>query len=339
MLTCRTFRNNDSRLILDLWSRKVKEFPEFFAPLSMDLLEGQVLGNMLFDPASLIFAFDGSQEAVGFLHASFCPDVSGERSDPQTGILFAPVVRQDAANREEIFQTLIAAGENYLVSRGAKRWYAGGYANAAPFYTGLYGRCNPEGIYEKETAVLDAFEKAGYHSFSRSLLFRLELSGWRPPVSRKAHEAHQKYVVRRISDWSASSWWEANIYRNFSAAEWNVFAANDRARVPKPVAGLLIQQMQKNFYTVRAEADPFLRLILSYVGVLESHLRVGIASFLCASVFQEIAAAEYRPVVLETIVPEGDKRLAAFLDSQKFIETGAVRSFYRSAAKDGPPHE
>lgn len=328
MLTCRSYSNADSRRILDLWSYKTAERPEFFASLSMDLLEGQILGNVLFDPAGLIFAFD-VDNAVGFIHASFCPDPRGDGPDKRTGILFSPIVRADAPNRDEILEQLITAGETYLRSCGAQRWYAGGYANAAPFYTGLYGRCNPDGIYGEEGAVLDAFLKRGYHPYGKSILLRLPLSGWRPPVSPKSHEAFQRFLVRRISGWIASNWWEANIYRNFKSAEWNVFARSDRARLPEPLAGMLIQRMQNDFYKYQSDRMNVARLILSYVGVLEDHLRMGIGSFLFTSVINEIRSEEYLPTEIETVVPESDRRLIAFLKYQGFTETGAVHSFYR----------
>lgn len=328
MLTCRSYSNADSRRILDLWSHKTAERPEFFASLSMDILEGQILGNILFDPAGLIFAFDGDN-AVGFIHASFCPDAQGEGPDTRTGILFSPIARAGAPNRDEILKKLIAAGETYLSSRGAQRWYAGGYANASPFYTGLYGRCNPDGIYGEEGAVLDAFLKGGYHPYGKSILLRLPLNDWHPPISPKAHEAFQRFVVRRIPGWTASNWWEANIYRNFSSAEWNVFARSDRARLPEPLAGLLIQRMQKDFYKFQRDKENIARLILSYVGVMEDHLRMGIGSFLFSSVVNEIRAEEYLPAVIETVVPESDRRLISFLKYQGFSETGTVHSFYR----------
>lgn len=329
MLTLRPFCNADCHQILRLWEKKSREFPDFFVPMAMETLESQILGNVLFDPAGLILAFEGT-DAVGFLHASFSPDPNGDGPSTTSGILFSPILDPAAPNRAEVAAELIAAGEQYLLSREARRWYVGGYANASPFYTGLYGRCNPEGILASDELIIATLNNTGYRPLGRSRLFRLNLSDYRPTINQKMHEAHRRCTVRKMPNPTAPNWWEANIYRNFLSSEWNVFLRDDRSPFPEPVAGALFHRMQKSLYTPRTEDDDIVHLILSYIGVAENELRNGIASLLFSVVVGDILSEEFLPVAVDTIVPEEDERLAAFLQKQGFAETEQVRSFFKA---------
>lgn len=328
MLTLRPFCNADCRHILRIWEKKTSESPDLFVPMAMETLESQILGNILFDPAGLFLVFDGS-EAIGFIHASFTPDPEGNGPTCSSGILFSPVVALDVPNRKTIITELIAAGEQYLLSYDARRWYFGGYANASPFYTGLYTRCNPEGICG-DAQIVEALMKTGYQSFGTSRLFRLNLGEYQPTINQKIHEAHHRCRVQKMPGWRAPNWWEANIYRNFISSEWNVFLRDEAAGFPEPVAGILFHRMQKSLYSPRTKDDDVIHLILSYIGVIESQLRTGIASLLFSIAASEILSEEFLPVVVDTIVPDEDTRLAPFLRKQGFFETAKVCSFFKT---------
>lgn len=327
-LTIQPYHNANSAAVVDIWSEQAGKFPDFFTPLSIDLLESQILGNSLFDAKGFLIALDDGKP-VGFIHASFCPDLQGTNLSYETGILFAPIIRPDIAARAEIAETLILAGENYLRSHGTERWYAGGYASASPFYMGLYGRCNPEGILQKDEMVIDAFLKLGYHLFSESRRFRIELSRFHPNVTTKIHKAHRDFIVRRMPGWKAPNWWEANIYRNFNSMEWNVFSRDDHSSFPEPIAGSLFRQIQRPIYSRNNQDRNAVHIIMDYIGVLESNLRQGIASFLLTTSFNEMIADEFSPIVVDTIVESQDKPLIDFLLSHHFQETDSVRSLYK----------
>lgn len=329
MLTLRPFCNADAHFILHLWADKVRNAPEFYTPMSMDTLESQILGNTLFDPRGLIIAFS-NHNAVGFIQASFCPDPSGAGPRRGVGILYSPIIHSACPDAQETAKALILAGEQYLSHCGADRWYVGGCANASPFYTGLYGRVNPEGIYEKEDLILDTFLKLGYHPFGRSYRYQLDLANYRSPVSPRVHEAYRHYIVRKMPNWSAPNWWEANIYRNFRSIEWNVFSRTDNTVFPEPVAGALFHRMAQSLYVRSQDGDDDkIHLFLAYIGVVENHLRMGIGSMMFSCLVNEILSDEFLPVVVYTMVPEEDHRLASFLNHQNFQMIDAVRSFYK----------
>lgn len=328
MLTLRPYCNADSHLILDLWSEKVEENPDFFAPLTMDVLESQVLGNILFDPTGFLLAFDGA-ETVGFLHASYAPNQRGSDINPTTGILFAPVIRNRHSRRDEIARGLIFAGERYLLSRGVSQWSVGGYASASPFWTGLYGRCNPEGINESEKNLLEIFPQLGYQPFDRSRLFRFDSTEFEPSSGAHYAEIKRQYIVRRMPAWIAPTWWDANIFRNFLTTEWNVFPRTDRLTYPPAIAGALIHRMIVPTRSIVDDGSETVHLLLSYIGVAEQVLRQGIGSYLFSSIVNELLAGEVLPLVIDTLVPERDERLAAFFIRQGYQEFGSVRSFYK----------
>ena len=330
MLSVRPFTNKDSGFIVEIWMEKSREYPDFFAPMSLDLLEGQVLGNPLFDAKGFLFVFDGDRP-VGFIHAAFSPNPQGDDLSYETGILFSPIIRPGRGDREEIAETLILAGENYFRSHGTSRWYAGGYANGSPFYMGLYGRCNPEGIFVKDQFILETFYKLGYRLFAESRRFRLDLANFQSIISPKIYKASLKYIVRRIPCWKAPNWWTANIYRNFQTIEWNVFDRDNHTLFPELVAGALFHKMQKPIYSRFFPDHNATHFILDYIGVVEGALRQGIASFLLTTIFNELKADSVLSIVIDSILEAQDERLANFLLSLGFEETDLVQSLYKIA--------
>ncbi|MDD3588568.1 MAG: hypothetical protein PHQ75_15405, partial [Thermoguttaceae bacterium] len=160
MLTIRSFNNIDPANILYIWNGNADIAPNKYLSLHADLLEAQILGNSLFDPSGFFLAFY-KNEPVGFIQASFGPNQAGTTIDPLAGVVFSPILRREVDCPEQIAKELILAAEKYLWNKGASHWFAGGLGKQTPFYTGIYGKANPFGVFADDEFTLHIFEQLG----------------------------------------------------------------------------------------------------------------------------------------------------------------------------------
>ncbi len=326
MFKVRQFHN---RLIddwLTVWGDQAARFPDFLAPVTRQVMELQILGNPIFDPAGLMIAYDGSTP-IGVVHASFGPNPSGNDLSKAVGILYPPVIRSDMPlDRGAAATALIRAAEDYFLAHGTHRWYAGGYAHSSPFYTGLYGWTNPEGICDSDTETIDMLYRMEYRPFGISRRFRLVCAPFHPHVTPKIQKADRDILVTRFVRQTEPSWWDANIYRNFDTEEWNAFfrgGIND-----DPIAGAIFRRMTPTFSPRGEIEQKEVRYILDYIAVVEDRLRRGIASLLLMIALTDIA--QFHPqFTVDTVIDSRDSRLAEFLRANRFQEIGTVSSFYK----------
>lgn len=320
MLTIRSFNNIDPANILYIWNGNADIAPNKYLSLHADLLEAQILGNSLFDPSGFFLAFY-KNEPVGFIQASFGPNQAGTTIDPLAGVVFSPILRREVDCPEQIAKELILAAEKYLWNKGASHWFAGGLGKQTPFYTGIYGKANPFGVFADDEFTLHIFEQLGYKFFCRAVQLRLDVAKYQAPVNDTILQTHRLMEVRRNASWSARNWWDANIYRNFTSYEWNVFPRDTHNPYPEPVAGAVIQQMLlPSLFTTTQSC------ILSFIGVLETSLRKGIGSVLFSSLINDLQYECNIPTTLEASIPDDNKALAAFLKYHSFQETGGYVS-------------
>ena len=329
MIEVRCFHNLLADDWLSVWSDQAARFSDFLAPVTRQVLESQILGNILFDPEGLFLAYlDGVP--VGVIHAAFGPNADGTDFSYQVGILYAPVIRSDIPlDRSGVAAELIQAGEDYFQKRGTHRWYAGGYAKASPFYTGLYGWTNPEGVSDADTETLAVFCRMGYSRFGVSRRFRLICAPFTPRLTPKIQEADNNVIISRFARPTEPSWWESNIYRNFDTEEWNVFprkGLND-----EPIAGALFRKMCPTFSPHGEIEQRENRFILDYIAVIETQLRQGIASLLLTVALADLTRC-HSSFTVDTLVDARNERLAAFLQANRFQEIGTVTSFYKVLA-------
>lgn len=329
MLEVRCFHNLLVGDWLSVWSDQAGRFSDFLAPVTRQILEEQILGNILFDPEGLLLAYlDGVP--VGTIHAAFGPNADGSDFSRQIGILYAPIIRSDVPlDRSGVAAALIQAGETYFRRNGTHRWYAGGYSKASPFYTGLYGWTNPEGICDADRETLEVFCRLGYSRFGVSHRYRLRCAPWKSSLTPKIQQVDGRVLVTHFERVTEPSWWEANIYRNFDTEEWNVFPRNGFN--DEPIAGAVLRWMSPTFspYGEIERKDP--RYILDYIAVNEAHLREGIASFLLTVVLAGLAR-HHSAFTLDTVIDARNGRLASFLQANRFQNIGSVTSFYKVVA-------
>ena len=123
MTTYRSFRNTDPPALVDIW-RSCAGRPGLAQPVSVDRLEQSVFGKHYFDYPGLILAFHG-ERPVGFAHAGFGPDRSGDRVATEPGVICLMLVRPDCAQPHAVAEGLLARCEGYLRQRGATTIYGG----------------------------------------------------------------------------------------------------------------------------------------------------------------------------------------------------------------------
>jgi ribosomal protein S18 acetylase RimI-like enzyme len=171
------------------------------------LLEQQVLSKAYFDRQGLIVAEEGGK-LVGFAHAGFGPtdDLMGLSTEAgQTAMLMvAPHPSRDA-----IADQLLARSQQYLRQQGARLLYGGGIFPLNPFYLGLYGGSELPGVLESHRELVELFQRAGYREIDRSVIFHIDLAGFRPIVQRRQLQVRRAYRVEVVFDPPEDNWWLA----------------------------------------------------------------------------------------------------------------------------------
>lgn len=320
MVSIKPFTNSDPVHVRMLWEKKALETPWLYKPISCELLDEQVFGNILFDPKGFLLAFEDDRP-VGMIHASFLPDYAWEGPSTHYGVIVAPIIAPDVENGWEIEAELILAAEKYLKEKGIKVWCAGGCEKLSPFYTGLYGHGIPHGFFEQDQKTIDLFLKMGYHQHMKFSRFALDTQDYLPPTTIRIRESRQRFKVLMNEPSIARSWWEANVYRNFRTYEWNAFL-KDNSSVD-PIGGALLHQMNSN--------ERNLHCILSDIGVSEAYLRLGIGSILLSTLVHDIVNILYSAVHIEITVLDKDERFLAFLKRHCFKSVENQVSLYKIA--------
>ena len=236
MLAIRSFCNSDTAALLHIWGQRACLNPEHFRPLSPALLEQHVLGRPWFDPYGLLLAFDDDQP-VGFAHAGFGPNDDHTNIDRSVGVVCMMMVLPEYEHRRGVGTQLLDACERYLIDRGTKRIYGGAVRPAAPFYMGLYGGSEPIGVFESDTPAIELYRTSGYETIHKTLLFRLSLRSYTPPITAKTIPWRRKITLKRTDLPTPQHWWEACMMCHFTWLELRGYFPNDR----EPVGSVVIR--------------------------------------------------------------------------------------------------
>ncbi|MFO0950949.1 MAG: hypothetical protein U0835_07295 [Isosphaeraceae bacterium] len=160
MTHLRPYLNRDSPALARLWNRGATS-SAVARPLTVYEFDSQVLGGPHFDPAGLIVA-ERENAVVGFVHAGFGPDHPPGRplelvhALGTVGMLVVDPQQNDASLPARLF----AAAEEYLRSRGASVFYAGGQFPLNPYYWGVYGGSEWAGILSGDATFRAVVEAA-----------------------------------------------------------------------------------------------------------------------------------------------------------------------------------
>jgi ribosomal protein S18 acetylase RimI-like enzyme len=166
----RTFRNPDPPALVQIWNQSFAGRGAAFLQGATPL-EYHVLAKPYFDPAGLIMAVEDDGTAVGFVHAGFGPDASGQKLAYDPGVICALAV-QPSARGHGVGSELLRQATVYLRGKGAKSIYFGGAGIRQPFYWGVYGGCEPAGVLNSEASADPFLRKNGFEVYASQVVFQ-----------------------------------------------------------------------------------------------------------------------------------------------------------------------
>lgn len=240
MLLLRTFRNSDPPLLTEIWRQYFSCASRRVVPISVNILNNNILGLPFFDPKGLCIAFEDGVP-VGFAHASFGPNRNRDDIDRETGVINLIMIVPSYPNREELCQMFIERSEKYLKRNGAKIIFGGSTRASASFYTGFYGGSEPLGIYGDDLLV-SAYESAGYHIQNKTKRFQYDLRNYKTAFTPKSARWVRKGIKIEYSDRAPIS---HNWFQSCATAHFNWFVATAYQPPQKnPVAELFIRIFQ-----------------------------------------------------------------------------------------------
>ena len=209
MIEYRCFRNTDPPHLLSVW-REQPPARGLMQPISNMLLEMFVLSKPYFDRQGLIVAAV-QDEVVGFIHAGFGPDETGDQLSRDVGITCILAARP-GENRAEVLAGLIERSETYLRSHGATELRVGGNYPMCPFYLGLCGGSDLPGVLSTDDEMDQFYQSHGYQSNQQCIVFDRDLQRYRVPVDRQLMQHRRKYGLLPQVNPTDVPWWDACVF-------------------------------------------------------------------------------------------------------------------------------
>ena len=192
--------------------------------MTPDLLEQHVLSKLYFDPAGFIIAEEGDR-SVGFAHAGFAPNASGNQLDHSQGITCL-VMAIPHENHDELLNGLLKQSEKYLRAKGATKLLGGCAERSSPFYLGMYGGSQLPGVLASDPERCLLFERAGYKQTTQIYVLQRRLSDFRPIVDRQQMQIRRQFQIRSSFDPLPVCWWDACIHSQLNCTHFEVTARN-----------------------------------------------------------------------------------------------------------------
>ena len=220
MYCLRPFHNTDPPHLAEIWRSQPPQ-RGLLQPVSASLLEYSVFSKMHFDREGLIVATK-EDVPVGFVHAGFGPNEDCTSIDTSMGTTLLMMMRHGMEDNG-LADQLLAASENYLRSRGASVFYAGGLKPLNSFYLGLYGGSEIPGVLHSNNLLRDACLRRGYSESAKVTIQHCDLTRFRPLVTRKVRQLKFKTRVLETVDPSANNWWEACVWGTHERDRFELF--------------------------------------------------------------------------------------------------------------------
>ncbi|MDR1384846.1 MAG: GNAT family N-acetyltransferase [Planctomycetaceae bacterium] len=333
MLVIRTFRNTDPPFLLKIWEKCAAVNSQHFRPLSMALLEQHILGRPYFDRNGLFLAFDENENAVGFAHAAFGPNATHTDIDMSVGVICMMMILPEYENDSTVANTLLQACEGYLTKCGAKQIYGGAVRPAAPFYMGLYGGSEPIGVFESDQEITKLYTNSGYQAVHNTLLFRVSLESYRPPINVKTIMWRRKLSLTCTDLPQPKHWWEACMMCNFTWLELHGVLPNDSQPVGIITMRIINSEEMPDFKprqspSLSAPISSYSRSVvagLMDVWVRDDCRKQGLATYLLGEMLREIQRKECVDI-LEIQAEEDNQPFIALLKTMQWniAERGTI---------------
>lgn len=174
--------------------------------MTATILEQLVFSKPYFDPQGLIMLLS-DERPIGFVHAGFGANDEQSALATETGTTYQLMLRADRRN-DALADALLTQSEEYLRGRGAKVIYAGGIRPLNAFYLGLYGGSELPGILAGDQMFNAACRRRGYREIDRVTVLLLELSSFRPPMTRNLRQLRREFTCQEVQSPPIRSWWE-----------------------------------------------------------------------------------------------------------------------------------
>ncbi|MDR2642329.1 MAG: GNAT family N-acetyltransferase [Planctomycetaceae bacterium] len=243
MFTVRPFRNEDPPKLLSLWRKsQLRGNRAKLMPLTMGILQSQILGIPFFDPRSIWLAFEDGK-AVGYIHTCLSLDTSCCDFSDKSGHICFIAVDPSCEDAVVCTRVLIRAGTQYLREHNVKEIFGGSISPllSPPFYTGFYGGGEAIGFFDSDTHLVQGFLDSGYVVKANTVRYSLKLSGYIPPVTVNTVGWRQNLKVDFDTKLKPRNWWEACLLAHFEFIEAtaylnssNIPIAKARVRVANP---------------------------------------------------------------------------------------------------------
>jgi ribosomal protein S18 acetylase RimI-like enzyme len=291
-ITYRPFRNPDPPSLVRIWNDCYTGRGAAFLNGSTPL-EFLVLAKPYFERAGLILALDEGNP-IGFVHAGFGPDPTGQRLKFDEGVICALAVRP-SHRRRGIGRELLRQAEAYLKAKGAKTAQAGTRRPLHPFYWGLHGGSEPAGILVSDPGGGPAFLKANRYQLVEQLgLYDRELGSLPPLADTRFPNIKRKCELRILPRPVSTSWFEEAVY---SPLEMLEFQLQENA-TGKAVARAKVWDMEHFSWRWH---QPSAGIIDLYVQ--DDRRRQGYAKFLIVQILRYLQDQFYS--LVEVQAPEG----------------------------------
>ncbi|MCL2305742.1 MAG: GNAT family N-acetyltransferase [Planctomycetaceae bacterium] len=322
MLSIRPFRNSDPPKLLEVWQQFFSKESQKAVPISSPVLSENVLGMPFFDNHGLFLAFDNDLP-VGFAHASFGPNQSKSDLDPETGVIHLVMTVPAYPDQMELNRRLLEHCEKYLKNNGAKVIFGGSARSSVSFYTGLYGGCEPIGVYESDKPLIAAYQEFGYQTLYNTLRFTNDLRHFQVPFTPKSVVWRKKLIVNYYDTPPTENWFQActTIRSNwFNATATLGPHGEKRAEVH------IRTTQQLDLPSVDGRIPSTAALV--HLQVADGFLRQGIGTFLLGEVIRRLTI-ECHPSRIETIVMKEEEHLVQFFHKLGWQEGEQGRVFLK----------
>ena len=277
MIRFRPFCNVDPPAIVSIWQSRAEQ-PGVTQPVSVDLLEQLVFGKACFSETGVFMAFDAGRP-VGFAHAAFGPNQERNWISTDIGVICMLMVRPDTVEAE-VADGLLQRCETFLADRGAKTIHGGPVRQVSPFYLGLYGGAELPGVLDSDKVCQRLYAANGYEIVDRTLIYRRDLSSFRPPVNRRQMQYRRKMSVEVIPDPPPGDWWEACTAGDFELTRFDLIPRGGSAAV----AGVTVRDIGP-----ASSSRPGRMAGIMDVHVDRPHRRQGMATHLLYEAFRQLS--------------------------------------------------
>ncbi|MDR1480131.1 MAG: GNAT family N-acetyltransferase [Planctomycetaceae bacterium] len=299
-------------------------------PLTMGVLQSQVLGIPFFDPRSIWLAFVGDK-AVGYIHTCLSPNELRSGFTKERGHICFIAVDPSYDDGVVCSRVLIRAGTQYLRECGVQEIFGGSLRPlpSPPFYTGFYGGGEAVGFFDSDAHIVQGFLDSGYTACANTVRYSLKLSGYTPPVTISTVGWRQNLTLMFNTAPVPINWWESCSLAHFDFIDATAYlnssgkaVARTRVRVSNPVP----EDNGAEFGRMYAESWD---AALIDIRVHPDYHQSGIGAYVLGEMLRQLVAQKM-VTRIEAHVQEEIKSLNMLLSAMKWekIDTGKI--FHKS---------